>query len=174
MSEPPVQERILRAEKVKGGMMGGNSWLTLTTARLLFTGREDLEPKGIKWEVPLESIESVRAKKAFRAGTEVLEVHYRNQKGKRDQKAFERFSAGAWANSLSGTGRSEPNSFATFETQILQAREAKFAPSPANPQASGEGSDLTSRLAKLSELRQAGVLSEEEFVTAKAKVLSGE
>ena len=36
MADAPA-ERILRAEKVKGGMTGGGAWLTLTTHRLLFT-----------------------------------------------------------------------------------------------------------------------------------------
>ncbi|PWH05601.1 hypothetical protein DEO23_12170 [Brachybacterium endophyticum] len=44
----------------------------------------------------------------------------------------------------------------------------QFAPTPAAP-----SDDLVSRLAKLAELRDAGVLTEYEFAAAKARLLAG-
>ena len=173
-----MTERILRAEKVKDGMMGGNAWLTLTNERLVFTSKEDLG-KGEKWSTPLELVESVRAKKAFRAGTEVLEVFFRTPKGKRDHKSFERISWSAWANTMSGTGRAEPNSFAMFETQIIDAREAKIAAATASPAralpqvtASASGGDASvDALERLVRLHREGALSDAEFAAAKARLL---
>lgn len=170
-------ERVLRAEKVKDGMMGGNAWLTLTNERLVFTKKEDLG-EGEKWSTPLEHIESVRAKKAFRAGTEVLEVFFRNSKGKRDHKSFERMSWAAWSNVLTGTERAEPNSFAGFESQILAAREAKVAgmsqpqiiavpeTQPVSPGPVG-----VDALERLVHLHREGALTDEEFAAAKARLL---
>lgn len=171
-----MTERVLRAEKVKDGMMGGNAWLTLTNERLVFTGKEDLG-KGEKWSTPLELVESVRAKKAFRAGTEVLEVFFRTPKGKRDHKSFERISWSAWANTMSGTGRAEPNSFAMFETQIIDAREAKVAAAIPAPllqpvTAMGSASDASvDALERLVRLHREDALSDAEFAAAKARLL---
>jgi hypothetical protein len=171
-----VNERILRAEKVKDGMIGGNAWLTLTTERLVFTAKEDIG-QGEKWSTPLELVESVRAKKAFRAGTEVLEVFFRNAQGKRDHKSFERMSWAAWANAMGGTSRSEPNSFAMFETQIVAAREAKVAaasawpPPPPPAVANSAAADGISALERLVALHRAGALTDEEFAAAKARLL---
>lgn len=164
-----MAERVVRAEKVKDGMMGGNAWLTLTNERLVFTSKEDLG-KGEKWSTPLENIESVRAKKAFRAGTEVLEVFFRNTKGKRDHKSFERFSWAQWANL--GAGRVEANSFASFEGQIIQTREAKIAGATAPAQASPiSAADSVAALERLVALHTAGSITDEEFQAAKARLL---
>ena len=169
----PIGERVLRAERVTGGMTGPVAWLTLTTDRLIFSSKEDLQPTGIKWATPLECVESVRAKKAFRAGTEVLEVFYKGAKGERDHKAFERTSVAAWANVFSGTHRSEPNSFQNFEAQILAAREARYSRPPETPAASPGSQDLATQLTKLVEIHVAGGLTDAEFTAAKARILGG-
>jgi hypothetical protein len=50
-----------------------------------------------------------------------------------------------------------------------QAQQATPAPAPA----AAEGSDLTAQLQQLAQLHNAGVLSDEEFAAAKAKLLGG-
>lgn len=56
------------------------------------------------------------------------------------------------------------------ELEQLRAQQAAPAPTaaPAQP-----GSDLTSKLQQLAQLHDAGVLNDEEFAQAKAKLLSG-
>ncbi|MCG2620984.1 SHOCT domain-containing protein [Arthrobacter sp. I2-34] len=49
--------------------------------------------------------------------------------------------------------------------------QAAYAPPPPEPAAEG-GSDLTSQLQQLAALHSQGILSEEEFAAAKAKLLS--
>ncbi len=49
--------------------------------------------------------------------------------------------------------------------------QSQAAPAPA-PAATAPGTDLTAQLQQLSQLHNAGVLSDEEFATAKAKVLA--
>ena len=48
----------------------------------------------------------------------------------------------------------------------------QYAPAPAPAPAAG-GSDLTAQLQQLSQLHNAGVLSDEEFAAAKQKLLAG-
>jgi hypothetical protein len=50
-----------------------------------------------------------------------------------------------------------------------QAQQATPAPAPT----AAEGSDLTAQLQQLAQLHNAGVLSDEEFAAAKAKLLGG-
>ena len=57
-----------------------------------------------------------------------------------------------------------------------QAQQQQAAPPPAPPPAAAPApaeSDLTSQLQQLSQLHNAGVLSDEEFAQAKQKVLAG-
>ena len=57
-----------------------------------------------------------------------------------------------------------------------QAQQQQAAPPPAPPPAAAPapaGSDLTSQLQQLSQLHNAGVLSDEEFAQAKQKLLAG-
>lgn len=171
MKSTPGAERVLRAEKVKRGMWGGKGWLTLTNTRLVFSGSEDLD-QGVLWSVALDCVESVRAKKAFRAGTEILDVYHRDGDGVRQHETFERTSLAAWANAASsfGTHRAEPNSFQGFETQIIQAREA-LVTTPTVSAASVQ-EDFTVRLERLAQLHRSGSLSNEEFAAAKAKLLA--
>jgi len=60
---------------------------------------------------------------------------------------------------------------APAEPQVVYV-EAPAAPAPA-PAAAAAGSDLTSQLQQLSQLHNAGVLSDEEFAAAKQKLLAG-
>jgi Short C-terminal domain len=53
------------------------------------------------------------------------------------------------------------------------AQPAPAQPAPAQPAPVQAGTDVASRLAQLSELLQQGVLTQDEFVQAKAKVLAG-
>jgi len=55
------------------------------------------------------------------------------------------------------------------------AAQAQYVaqPAPAQPAPAQAGTDVASRLAQLSELLQQGVLTQDEFVQAKAKVLAG-
>jgi hypothetical protein len=48
----------------------------------------------------------------------------------------------------------------------------EYAPAPASP-AAPAGDDLTAQLQQLSQLHNAGVLSDDEFTAAKAKLLGG-
>lgn len=50
---------------------------------------------------------------------------------------------------------------------------AQAAPPPAAPPAAPAGMDLNSQLMQLAQLHTAGVLTDEEFAQAKAKVLAG-
>ncbi len=52
-----------------------------------------------------------------------------------------------------------------------QAPAAAPAPAPAAPAAASAGDDLMSQLSQLADLKAAGVLSDEEFSAAKAKLL---
>jgi len=60
---------------------------------------------------------------------------------------------------------------APAEPQVVYV-EAPAAPAPA-PAPAAAGSDLTSQLQQLSQLHNAGVLSDEEFAAAKQKLLAG-
>jgi hypothetical protein len=64
---------------------------------------------------------------------------------------------------------------AAYEQGIADAQaQQQAAPPPAPaPQAAPAGTDLTAQLTQLSQLHNAGVLSDEEFAAAKQKLLSG-
>ena len=134
--------------------MRGQSWLPGTSCRTSERRlahpnhqspplhlEETLDQSGVRWQTPLECVESVRAKKAFRAGTKVLEVFYKGWAGQWGHTAFERTSVAAWANTRNGTNRAEPNSFQNFEAQILAAREARFSLRAATPAAGRQAPD---------------------------------
>ena len=72
------------------------------------------------------------------------------------------------ATAVSGrVARRQENKYAQNEAPPPQ----DYAPEPA-PAAAPAGDDLTSQLEQLSQLHNAGVLSDEEFANAKAKLLS--
>lgn len=52
-------------------------------------------------------------------------------------------------------------------------REAEAGAQPSAPAAPTAGDDMVAQLQKLADLKAAGVLSDEEFAAAKAKVLAG-
>jgi hypothetical protein len=56
--------------------------------------------------------------------------------------------------------------------QQAAAQQAAAAPPPP-PAAAPAGDDLTTKLKELASLKDAGVLSDEEFAAAKAKLLAG-
>jgi uncharacterized protein HemX len=55
----------------------------------------------------------------------------------------------------------------------MQAQQAQAAVAPAAAPAAAGGSDLTSQLKQLADLKAAGILSDAEFEAAKAKLLGG-
>ncbi len=55
--------------------------------------------------------------------------------------------------------------------QQLQAQQAAAPPAAAAP--AGGGSDVTAQLQKLADLHQQGILSDQEFASAKQKLLGG-
>jgi Short C-terminal domain len=74
---------------------------------------------------------------------------------------------------------SAPELFADLRERVTRWWEAQRAPAtplppPTPPQAPAAGADMTARLSSLSELHAAGALSDEEFASAKARVLAGE
>ena len=54
----------------------------------------------------------------------------------------------------------------------MQAQQAAAAPPPAPAAAPASGTDLNSQLMQLAQLHNAGVLNDEEFAQAKAKLLA--
>jgi hypothetical protein len=58
-------------------------------------------------------------------------------------------------------------------TPAPQPLPAPSPPAPPPPPAAPAGSDLTTQLNQLAQLKAAGVLTDEEFAAAKAKLLSG-
>jgi len=67
----------------------------------------------------------------------------------------------------------QPAAQAQYVAQPAPAQPAPAQPAPAQPAPVQAGTDVASRLAQLSELLQQGVLTQDEFVQAKAKVLAG-
>jgi hypothetical protein len=61
---------------------------------------------------------------------------------------------------------------AQAQQQQVAPPPPQYAPAPAPAPAAG-GSDLTAQLQQLSQLHNAGVLSDQEFTEAKQKVLAG-
>jgi hypothetical protein len=55
--------------------------------------------------------------------------------------------------------------------QAQQAAAAAAAPAAAAAAPAGAGADLTAQLGQLAQLHQAGALSDEEYASAKAKLL---
>ena len=160
---------ILKREKLKSGTWGQKkAWLVLTDSEIFFTTDEAPQPSGdgALWAIQLAAIHNVRAKKAFRAGIDVLEIEFTDTAGKSLKKSFERGSVAQWANAGTGTGRVEANSLASWELMINNARLGRGASeSQPAPQS------VADELAKLAALRATGVLTEEEFNLGKQRLL---
>lgn len=60
---------------------------------------------------------------------------------------------------------------AAYQEQEAPAQTAPVQAAPAQPPAPAGGGDLVAELSKLAELREAGVLSEDEFTAAKQRLL---
>src|SRR5438105_1724859 len=101
------QEPILRSEKLQRGLSAAG-WLSLTPSRLVFTKKQELT-SGVLWQISLEQLHSVRAKKAFAKGQDHLEVYYLDEGGKNQKTTFIRTS---WAQLANPVGRVESNSLA--------------------------------------------------------------
>jgi membrane protease subunit (stomatin/prohibitin family) len=74
-------------------------------------------------------------------------------------------------------GKSMANRSANEEDQSaridqLEAQQAAAAPPPPAAAPAPAGDDLVSRIKQLSDLKDAGVLTEEEFASAKQKLLA--
>ena len=163
---------MLRAEQAKEeGAFGAKGWLVVSDERLIFSSKNELG-KGEKWSVPLEKIDSAATKKPFRAATDILEILYADEKGKRKRKVFERVSLASLA-MLGGAGRLQQNALAGLEHAILEAREARHRsagqPDAATPQ---PAADRIEQLERLAALHEKGALTDEEFAAAK-KLLIG-
>jgi len=115
--------------------------------------------------VLLTEIESVRAKKAFRKGVDILEVLYVGSTGKRQTVPLERMSWAQWANSV---GRAEANSLAGFEEAIIEARRDVLHP---HNRAELGTTTVISQLERLADLKERGILTEDEFQRQKALLM---
>ena len=84
-------------------------------------------------------------------------VHHRQEQKYANQAAQQQAQAGAY------------DEVAQLEQQVadLQAQQAQAAVAP-----QANGPDLTAQLSQLAQLKQAGVLSDEEFAEAKRKLLA--
>jgi len=71
------------------------------------------------------------------------------------------------------SNRTQAKADAEHEAQAAAAAPAAAAPAAVPAAAPAAGDDMVAQLQKLADLKAAGVLSEEEFAAAKAKVLAG-
>ncbi len=92
-------------------------------------------------------------------------VHHRQQQRWEGQQAEQQAQADAQY-----AEAQEQDQVAQMQQQLnqLQAQQASAA---AGPPAGGGGGDLVAELSKLGDLKAAGILSEEEFQAAKARLL---
>jgi hypothetical protein len=92
-------------------------------------------------------------------------VHHRQQQKWEGQQAEQQAQADAQYAEVQ-----EQDQVAQMQQQLnqLQAQQTAAA---AGPPADGGGGDLVAELSKLGELKAAGILSEEEFQAAKARLL---
>lgn len=164
-----MSERMIRAEQVKEeGAFGKKGWLIVTNERLVFSSKNELG-KGERWSTAIRSIDSAAAKKPFRLATDILEVLYRDQKGKRQRKVFERISVASFS-LLGSAGRLETNALAGLEHTINAARESIHEAPPAVLGDPPSGQEVAA-LERLADLKERGALTDDEFAAAKRNLL---
>lgn len=71
------------------------------------------------------------------------------------------------------SNRTQAKADAEREAQAAAAQAAAPAPAAVPAAAPSAGDDMVAQLQKLADLKAAGVLSEDEFAAAKAKILAG-
>jgi hypothetical protein len=74
---------------------------------------------------------------------------------------------------VAGTATAVSNRVSRRQTQRWAEQEAPAAPAPPQPAAGGIQPDTVEQLKQLGQLREQGVLTDEEFAAQKAKVLGG-
>jgi hypothetical protein len=154
---------IIRKERLATGYWRKKAWLVLAPDRLFFTQDANAtNPAAALWEIPVQAIHNVRAKKAFRHGIDVLEVEYTSPAGKPVKKSFERGSLAQWSHGI--RGRIEANSLAGWEQSI---NEARLGTTPG----SGAAINLADQLAGLASLQASGALTDDEFRAAKQRLI---
>lgn len=173
-------ETILKKEELKlkkNAFSTTKGELILTNARVYFIKKGKNEDNGKLFEAHLNSIVNVRAYKAFSAGEDDLEIKYSVEGNKKEQKTtFMRNSVAQWASSASSLGkggamgRLEANSLSNWEMAIMQARADLN--NPVASQNNSSGNDIAGEIAKLAELHKQGVLNDQEFTDAKARLIN--
>jgi hypothetical protein len=153
-----MEEPIIKKEdklQYRGGFMNKPfGTLTLTATTLLFqSGKKTI------FVIPVKEIVSVNTKKGLGGGSDRLIVFYREDE-KEKQVTIEHFYAMLGV-ALGGLAQLGPTYFASWELAINNARFGKM-------QANSGGID---DLEKLAELKQKGVITEEEFTAKKKQIL---
>ena len=148
-----LPEVLRGSESIKGltsGFMGGNTWLIVCTEkRIIFLDKGMLY--GLKQkDTPLEKINSIEHKIGMIFGKITI----------RD------------AASEMTIEHIEKTAVAPFLETVNSAIEALKSSANAPPPAGNEHVDVASQLGKLADLRDKGVLTEEEFQGQKKKLLS--
>lgn len=117
------------------------------------------------------SLLGVAATTAVVAGTAGA-VHNR-QEDKREQKAAsQQAQAQAQADATAQQSQVDAMQQQLTELQAQQAAAAVAAPAASAAAPAGAGDDLMAKLTQLTQMHQAGVLNDEEFSAAKAKLLA--
>jgi hypothetical protein len=95
-------------------------------------------------------------------------VHHRQEQKYANQAAQQQ----AVADSQSQSAEMQQMQAQMADMQAQQAAAAAAAPAAAAAAPAGAGADLTAQLGQLAQLHQAGALNDEEYASAKAKLLS--
>jgi hypothetical protein len=106
------------------------------------------------------------------AGTAGAVRHHQDQKYA-NQNAQQQAQADAAYQQAQMEQLEQENAMQQQQIQQMQAQQAAQPAAPAPAAAPAGGTDLNSQLIQLSQLHNAGVLNDEEFAQAKAKLLAG-
>lgn len=137
--------------KVKGN-------LVLTHSKLCFYKKKLLGGESLIIEIPIKSIVSTNAKKAFGYGIEHLIVLYKTDK-KEERVTFEKISVASWVGG--GLSRLENLWFSEWVKLIDDLRFGKMS----------QNRSSVDDLEKLAKLKEKGIITEEEFKKKKSKLL---